>query len=129
MRLNLLATTPPKCMWRSISARSWAIRGSLTGNRILITFHEPGKDEPSEDASASAGAAGASPLPVSTGADAVEFAHMVLAERLAAGASVTAGSETTVLRLRHTGDVYVCPQTSVSVVHSQERAGRDAGHE
>jgi hypothetical protein len=120
MRLNLLATWPPKVHvevdFRTKLGYTW----ESTGNRILITFHEPGKNEPSEDSAAAASTGGASsPLPVSTGADAVDFAHMVLAERLAAGASVTAGSETTVLRLKHAGDVYVCPQTSVSVVHSK----------
>ena len=119
MRLNLVETTPPKVHvevdFRTKLGYTW----DSTGNRILITFHEPGKNEPGEDASAPAGAGSSGPLPVSTGADAVDFAHMVLAERLAAGASVTAGSETTVLRLKHAGDVYVCPQTSVSVVHSK----------
>lgn len=121
MRLNLVGTTPPKVHvevdFRMPLAYSW----DSTGNRLVVSFHEPGKNEIGKnDASAPPTApASASPLPVSAPADAPDFTHVVPAERLAAGASVTAGSETTVLRLKRVGDVYVCPQTTVSVVHSK----------
>jgi AMIN domain len=131
MRLNLLGTTPPRVHvevdFRVPLSYTW----DSAGNRLLISFHEVSKNEVSknevsknengkDDTSATSTVADSSnPLPVSAPVAAPDFAHVVPAEQLAAGASVTAGSETTVLRLKRAGDVYVCPRTSVSVVHSK----------
>lgn len=116
MRLNIVGSTPPAVHVEIDFRKPLAYAWDAEGNRLLITFHEPDKNElGNSDASA----AGPVPLPVSAPAAPPEFTHMVPAETLASGASITAGAETTVLRLRHAGDVYVCPQTSVSVVHSK----------
>ncbi|HEY6768788.1 MAG TPA: hypothetical protein VI386_28870 [Candidatus Sulfotelmatobacter sp.] len=139
MRLNLRNTASPavhiELDFHSPLSYTW----DVTGNRLLISFHQLDKNEigkneidknevEKNNASASAAgadsatAAGSNPLPVSAPADIPDgpnFAHMVPAETLAAGASVTAASETAVLRVRRTGDVYVCPQTSISVVRSK----------
>jgi len=116
LRLNLRDTTPPtvhiEVDFRTPLGYTW----DSAGNRLLVRFHETTK----KDISASSTApAGTSPLPVSAPAAAADFAHVVPAEQLASGASITADSETTVLRVKRAGEVYVCPRTTVSVVHSR----------
>ena len=124
MRLNLVGSTPPSVHievdFRTPLGYSW----DITGNRLLINFHEPGKDDADKnDPAAPANAGGVAPIPVSApGAaamNAADFTHLVSADQIAPGASVTAGSDTTVLRVKPAGDVYVCPQTSISVVRSR----------
>jgi hypothetical protein len=57
--------------------------------------------------------------PVAAPVDAVDLGNVVPVDRLASGASITASSETTVLRLRRGGNFYVCPRTTVSVTRSR----------
>jgi hypothetical protein len=57
--------------------------------------------------------------PVAAPVDALDLGNVVPVERLASGASITASSETTVLRLRRGGNFYVCPRTTVSVTRSR----------
>lgn len=127
LRLNLRDTTPPMVRIEVDFRTPLYYRWDSAGNRLLLTFHELHK---TEDASAVPTASipaptdpTPSPLPVSAPASPADFTHMVPAEGLAPGASVAADEDTVVLRLKRTGDVYVCPQTAVSVV--QTRNGPD----
>jgi len=116
LRLSLRNTTPPMVHVEVDFRMPLYYRWDSAGNRLLINFHEIHKDDVS---AASAPATVPTPLPVSATASVADFTHMVPAEQLAPGASVTADDDTLVLRLKRTGDVYVCPQTAVSVVQSR----------
>jgi AMIN domain-containing protein len=121
MRLNLVDSNPPRVHVEIDFRMPLGYTWDTAGNRLLVSFHEASKDDIDNNnaAAPSTGAAGASPLPVSAPAAAPDFAHVINAEQLSQSASVAAGSETAVLRIKRLGDVYVCPQTSVSVVHSK----------
>jgi hypothetical protein len=119
LRLHLLNTTPPVVHVEIDFRKPLGFTWDSAGNRLLFSFHDIARTDapplpplaPSE-----------SLLPVSA-VDAANFTNLVPEERIASGASITADSETTVLRLKHAGDVYVCPRTTISVVHS--RTGPD----
>jgi len=87
------------------------------GNRLMIRLH-PGHDATSRPQTVAAFSKGVRPvaIPVSSGSS----GRVVLANgRLDTGSSITAGSETSVLRLERGGEVLVCPGTTVSVTSSQ----------
>jgi len=87
------------------------------GNRLMIRLH-PLDDDGSGPPSVAAFTNGVRPVavPVSAGSS----GRVVLASgRLDVGSSVTAGSETSVLRLERGGEVLVCPGTTVSITSSQ----------
>ena len=117
LRLSLRNTSPPTVHVEVDFRMPLYYRWDSAGNRLLINFHEIHKDDTS--AASAVPAATPKPLPVSATADAADFTHLVPAEQLAPGASVTANDDTVVLRLKRAGDVYVCPQTAVSVVQSK----------
>ncbi len=123
LRLNLRNTTPPMVHLEVDFHTPLYYRWDSAGNRLRVTFHEIHKDDVPAAPTASAASPEPSPLPVSAPADVAEFTHLVRDEQLAPGTSITADDDTVVLRLKRAGDVYVCPQTSVSVV--QARTGPD----
>ena len=119
LRLSLRNTTPPSVHLEVDFHTPLYYRWDSAGNRLRVTFHEIHKD----DAAAAAATPAPSPLPVSAPADVADFTHLVREDQLAPGTSITADDNTVVLRLKRTGDVYVCPQTSVSLVEA--RTGPD----
>jgi hypothetical protein len=117
LRLNRYDMTPPMVRIEIAFQRPLAYTWDSAGNHLAVTFHEISEKDPSEVTNASRAE---SPLPVSSSMDAPDLANVVPAERLDSGSSISADSETTVLRLKHTGDVYVCPRTTVSMVRSKD---------
>jgi hypothetical protein len=87
------------------------------GNRLMVRLH-PAEEASAKPPSVPAFTRGIQPAAVPLGPG--SSGTVVLAgNRAAAGSSVTAGSETSVLRLERGGEVLVCPGTTVSVTSSQ----------
>lgn len=91
---------------------------------LLVISLEPRttQDQPTKPASAFSMTRGVEPaaLPIIPGASGAVF---LAGKKIAAGASVTAGDDTALLRLGRGGQVRVCPGTSVTVTPSQ--SGQD----
>jgi hypothetical protein len=87
------------------------------GNRLMVRLH-PADDVKAKPPSVPAFTQGIQPVavPLSPGSSG---AVILTGNHAAAGSSVTAGSETSVLRLERGGQVLVCPGTTVSVTSSQ----------
>jgi len=95
-----------------------------TGNRLMVRLKPPEETDTTASESAKpptiaslSGSAGASPVPITGGSGALVPAASLLAN----GGSVTAGSDTEVLRLPHGGEIHVCPGTMISVTPSKNK--------
>jgi hypothetical protein len=88
------------------------------GNRLMVRLH-PSDEALAKPPSVPAFTQGVQPaaVPLSPGSSG---AVVLAGSHAAAGSSVTAGSETSVLRLERGGEVLVCPGTTVSVTSSQK---------
>jgi hypothetical protein len=87
------------------------------GNRLTIRLHPPGTAAKPASPPGPAPVVQPAVVPVTSGSS-----HIVTlaADRIAAGSAITAGSDTTILRLGRGGEVHVCPGTTVSVTSSQD---------
>ncbi len=91
------------------------------GNRLMVRLKPPEdvnatKKSPSQAPTAASLSTDADPVvPVSSGSGSVAVA----ASRLAAGSSLTAGTETAVVQLPRGGEIRICPGTTVSVTPSE----------
>jgi len=100
-------------------AYTWDVSGDTLTVR-LKPFEKPkavNKKSPHEAPQVLSAAPSVAPVvvPVTSGVGEVVLAG----KQFAAGSTLTAGSDTTVLRLTRGGEVYICPQTTVSVTPSK----------
>jgi hypothetical protein len=103
IRLELNAANPPLVHVEVDLRKPMDFTWESAGNRLLVRLHT----------------IDVKLKPTSAPIDAVDLSNVVPVDRLASGASITASSDTTVLRLRHGGDFFVCPRTTVAVSHSR----------
>jgi hypothetical protein len=121
LRLNQYQNAPPVTRVVLDLVRPFNHTWDAAGNRLMVRLHS--SDEVSaKPPSVPAFTLGIQPVAVPLGPG--SSGTVVLAgSRAAPGSSVTAGSDTSVLRLERGGEVLVCPGTTVSVTSSQSGHG------
>src|SRR6202167_5539707 len=103
IRLELSATDPPQVHVEIDLLKPLDYTWESAGNRLLVQLR----------------AIAAKSQPALPPIAAVDYTNVVPVDRVPSGSSVTALSDTTVMRLRRGGDFYVCPRTTVSVNRSR----------
>jgi hypothetical protein len=103
IRLELSATDPPRVHVEIDLLKPLDYTWESAGNRLLVQLHAITAKSPP------------GPPPIT----AVDYSNVIPVDRVPSGSSVTALSDTTVMRLRRGGDFYVCPHTIVSVNRSR----------
>ena len=103
IRLELSATDPPLVHVEIDLLKPLDYTWESAGNRLLVQLHAIAAKSPP------------APSPIA----AVDYSNVVPVERVPSGSSVTALSDTTVMRLPRGGDFYVCPRTTVAVNRSR----------
>lgn len=103
IRLELSATNPPLVHVEVDLLKPLDYTWESAGNRLLVQLHAIAAKSPP------------GPPPIA----AVDYSNVVPVDRVPSGSSVSALSDTTVMRLPRGGDFYVCPRTTVSVNRSR----------
>src|SRR5271155_1736178 len=103
IRLELSATDPPQVHVEIDLLKPLDYTWESAGNRLLVQLHAIAAKSPP------------GPPPIA----AVDYSNVVPVDRVPSGSSVTALSDTTVMRLRRGGNFYVCPHSTVSVNRSR----------
>lgn len=117
VRLNQYLLNPPVARIVLDIRKPLSYALDTTGDRLIIRLHLEGEQVTARPPAVTSSSGGGDPavVPVSF----ADSGSVVFADRLAPGASVVSGSDATILRLPHGGEVRVCPRTSVSVTHSR----------
>src|ERR1700690_3379064 len=118
VRINQYQRKPPGaavvCALLKPVTQAW----DAAGNRLMVRLH-PAREVTDKPSSVPAFTRGLQPVAVPLGPGS-SGALVLAGSRGAAGSSVTAGSDTSVLRLERGGEVLVCPGTTVSVTSAQK---------
>ncbi len=88
-----------------------------SGNRLIIRLRAETEEVTAKPPTVTA--LTKSEEPVAVPVSLAESGNVVFADKLASGAAVTGGAQTTVLKLARGGEIHVCPGTTVSVTKSQ----------
>jgi hypothetical protein len=117
VRVNQFQKTPPVARVVVDLVKPVGHTWDAAGNRLMIRLHA--SDEvTAKPPSVPAFTQGIQPVAVPLGPGS-SGALVLVGNRAAPGSSLTAGSDTSVLRLERGGEVLVCPRTTVSVTSSQ----------
>jgi hypothetical protein len=92
------------------------------GNRLMVRLKPPGNgNEAAAKPTVPAAPSTPPPRPAAVSASTAPGTVLLSGTRITPGSSVTAGSDTAVLRLTRGGEVRVCPGTTVSVTPSKNK--------
>jgi AMIN domain len=119
VRMNQFQQSPPVARIVVDLVRPVGYSSDGSGPRLLVHMHPMAEARRKiETPSVAAFTKGNEPLFVPVGAGS-SGAVIEAGNRLSSGSAVTAGSDTTILRLTRGGEVRVCPKTTLSVTPSQ----------
>ncbi|MBV9573116.1 MAG: AMIN domain-containing protein, partial [Acidobacteriales bacterium] len=118
VRLDQYQSTPPVVRVVVDLLKQLSYTSETVGNQLMIRMQAEKQDVTAKLPSVSGSTPGAQPLAVPVSP--TPYGKVVFASGLASGAAVTAADEPTILRLSRGGEVHVCPETTISITHSEK---------